>query len=78
MYTLGMMAVADLQLNTVEVRRRREKLGLTLDAAAKAAGLRSRQGWYNIESNPKGNDVTISTLGRIAKALNCAPEDLLK
>lgn len=74
-----MLIVAEeLQLDLKEIRRRREALNLTMEQAADAAGLGSRQGWYNIESGRGGIDVRISTLGRLAKALQCAPDDLLK
>ena len=73
-----MLALADeLQLDLIELRTRREAKGLTLDQAAVAAGFSTRQQWYLIESGRRAN-VTISTLGRLAKALQCSPDDLLK
>lgn len=68
----------ELTLDTAAVKRRRNSLGLTMEQAAKAAGFTGgRQQWNNIENSPK-TDVTLSTLGKLAKALQCEPSDLLK
>jgi transcriptional regulator with XRE-family HTH domain len=73
-----MFAVADLHLDTKKIRQLRNALDLTMEQAAEAAGFTSgRQYWYQLESG-RQTDVPISTLGRIAKALKCKPEDLLK
>ena len=73
-----MLTVADeLQLDLDAIRRRRESIGMSLDQAATAAGFSTRQQWYLIESGRRAN-ITISTLGRLARALQCSPDDLLK
>lgn len=71
------MAEKELSLNRAEMKRLREKLGLTLDDAAKRAGFNNRQQWYKIESGVVA-DVTLKTLGRIARALECPPVKLQK
>ena len=62
--------------DTEKLRALREKLGLTQDEAAKAAGFKSRQAWNNIES---GRQLpTLPTLERIAAAVKVKPKELLK
>jgi transcriptional regulator with XRE-family HTH domain len=67
-------------LDTEKIRQLREKLGLTLEQAADAAGLSSRQAWHNIESGAVGGrrGITLDTLNAVAKALKCDAKDLLK
>lgn len=65
-----------LVLDTKAMKARRTKLGLTMQQAAEAAGLGSKQAWNNIENGGKTN-VELDTLGRIATALKCKPKDLL-
>ena len=49
---------------------------MTLDEAAIAAGLKSRQAWHNVES---GKQIPrLDTLERIAAALGVKAKDLLK
>jgi transcriptional regulator with XRE-family HTH domain len=72
-----MLAVAELALDIAKVRNLRLKLGLTHEQAATAAGFTSRQQWYGIESGRTGTDVSVSTLGKLARALKCDPDDLL-
>jgi transcriptional regulator with XRE-family HTH domain len=72
-----MVAVAETVLDVAKVRQLRLERGLTMDAAAKAAGFSTRQNWYMIESGRSGTDVSVSTLGRLARALDCSPDDLL-
>ena len=50
---------------------------MTLEAAAHAAGLGSRQAWYHIESGSKTN-LMLNTLARVAEALGVHSRDLLK
>jgi transcriptional regulator with XRE-family HTH domain len=64
-------------LDLPKLKERREKLGLTMQQAADAAGLESRQHWYMIESGRKAN-VTLETLAKLAEALRCKSRDLLK
>jgi transcriptional regulator with XRE-family HTH domain len=66
-----------LMLDNQRVKDRREKLSLTMEAAAEAAGMSGRQQWYMIESGRR-DDITLSTLDRIANALKCKAKDLLK
>jgi transcriptional regulator with XRE-family HTH domain len=63
-----------VRLNIADVKRRRLALSLSYAAAAERAGF-SKQQWYNIESG--SGDVRLSTLGSLADALKCEPEDLL-
>lgn len=63
-------------LDVLKMEERRKKLGISQDEAAKRAGLRGKQQWWNIA---QGNgDVLLSTLEKIAAALECKPKDLLK
>ena len=67
-------------LDIEKIKLLREGLGLTHEQAASAAGLKSRQAWYAIESGSAGTKrgVTLDTLNAVAKALNCDAKDLLK
>lgn len=67
-------------LDIEKIKRLRDKLGLTLEAAAEKAGFSSRQHWYNIENGLTGGGkgVTLGTLEKLARALDCKPKDLLK
>lgn len=60
-----------------KIRKLREKLDLTHEAAAAKAGLSSRQAWHNIESGRQPN-LQVNTLEAIAKALGVKAKDLLK
>lgn len=60
-----------------KVRRLREKMDISQGEAAKRAGMSGRQQWYLIESGTR-SDVTMTTLGKLAKALGCKPKDLVK
>ena len=59
-----------MPLNPSKVRARREKLKLTQQQAAKAAGL-LRPNWARIESG-NHTDPNLSTAQRIAEALKCS------
>ena len=72
-----MLTVTDYALDIAKVKQLRLKLGLTMDAAARAAGFSGRQQWYNLESGRSGTDVSVNTLGRLARALKCSTDDLL-
>ena len=63
-------------LDLDKLRRARERKELTQEQAATASGLSSRQAWNNLERGR--TDITLSTLGRIAKALGVRAKDLLK
>ncbi len=67
-------------LNTDWIKSRREALSLTQEQAAEAAGLKSKQHWYAVESGATGgkSGITLGTLNAIAKALKCDPKELLK
>lgn len=64
-------------LDLAKVRELREKRGLTMEQAARAAAMPSRQRWYEIESGVKPN-ITLETLDRMAAALGVKARDLLK
>ena len=64
-------------LDTEKMKKLRIKRGLTMTEAAQAAGMSSRQRWYEIESGRLTN-ITIDTLNRIAAALGVSARDLLK
>ena len=64
-------------LDTAKIRKLREAAGLSQGDAAKKAGLSSRQRWFHIEGGINTN-VTLETLGQIAKALGVKAKDLLK
>ena len=64
-------------LDTKKIKKLRRSLGLTQQEAADGAQIKSRQRWNEIESGTNTN-VTLETLGRIAKALKCKPIDLIK
>lgn len=71
LYTQNMLDVA-------KIKAKREALGLSQAQAAEKAGFGGgRQQWSNIETGTKA-DVTMTTLGKIAKALKCKPAELLK
>lgn len=64
-------------MNTDKIKTLRERLGLSQDDAARKAGFKGRQYWYNIESGKRTN-IKIDTLEAIAKALGVKAADLLK
>jgi len=63
-------------LKTKLIRSKRKELGLTLDAAALAAGMHRRQAWYAIEAG-KNKNVTVKTLKDIARVLKCTAGELI-
>lgn len=63
-------------MNRKEIKRRRLVLGLTLQAAAERAGWKMAQQWKNIEDQKL--DLRASTLEKIARALGCRVDDILK
>jgi len=63
-------------LDLKQLKARRERLGLTLQQAAKRAGFRHRQQWYEIETGRAG-EVRMSTLDKLAEALECSAKDLV-
>lgn len=66
-------------LDTDKMRELREKLGLSMEEAARRAGFASRQRWYEIEAGRGSRtNVKIETLNRIAAALGVKAKDLLK
>jgi len=61
------------------VRIRREQLGLTQDEVAERAGLRyTSQPWISAIERGEKTDVRLSSLQRLAKALECTVDDLLR
>jgi DNA-binding Xre family transcriptional regulator len=65
-------------LNLVEIKARRQALGLTLTQAAIAAGWKDkgRTTWHDIEVGRRQN-ITLDTLAAMATALRCSFHDLL-
>jgi transcriptional regulator with XRE-family HTH domain len=60
-----------------KIKARREKLGLSLaDAARAAGGSTTRTWWHDVEAGRR-TDITVSSLQKMAKALNCPLESLL-
>lgn len=64
-------------VNTREIKRRRSKLGLSMASAAKLAGWKTAQQWANVEYGTK-KDPLVSTMFKVAKALGCKIDDLVK
>lgn len=64
-------------LDTLKIKILREKKGLTMDQAAKLAGMKKAQRWNEFENGDNPN-VTLETLTRLAKALGCDVRDLIK
>ena len=64
-------------IDTLKIKTLREALGWTMQQAADAAGIRSRQRWNDIESGIRPNP-TIDTVQRMAQALGVKVDDLLK
>ena len=66
-------------LDTDKMKELREKLGLSMDEAARRAGFTSRQRWYEIEAGRGSRtNIKLDTLNRIAAALGVKAKDLLK
>ena len=66
-----------MPLDITKMRELREKRGLSLAQAAKAAGFAGRQQWHQIESGQRTN-IELNTLEKIAEALGVKARDLLK
>ena len=64
-------------LDVDQIKQRRLKLGLKIELAAKRAGFSGKLQWYLIESGHR-TDVALSTLDKLAEALECDAKDLLK
>jgi len=65
-------------LDTKKLQALREKLGLSQQQAADAAGMKGgRQQWSSIESGRRSS-ITLATLDKIAAALKCKAKDLIK
>lgn len=64
-------------LDTTKLKAEREKRGLSMAQAAKAASMNSAQAWNKIE-NGDGESLTLRTLNRIATGLKIDAKDLLK
>jgi transcriptional regulator with XRE-family HTH domain len=59
------------------IKALREKLGLSQEAAAIAAGMAGRQNWNAIEAGRHTN-ITVDVLERMATVLKTTAKDLLK
>ena len=66
-----------MPIDTEVIRALRESKKLTLDEAARAAGMKSRQRWFNIESGTSTNP-GIETLEAMAQVLGVSVKRLLK
>ena len=64
-------------IDTEIIRALRDSKKLTLEEAAKAAGMKSRQRWFNIESGASTNP-GIETLEAMAQVLGVSVKKLLK
>ena len=64
-------------VSTTEIRKRRNKLGLSPTQAAKAAGWKTMQQWWDVEHGRRKNP-TVSVMVRIAGVLGCKVDDLLR
>lgn len=64
-------------LDAAKIKRLRELRGMTQDEAARGAGMSGRSQWNDVESGRR-QDVRLSTLEAIARALKVAPSSLLK
>lgn len=64
-------------VNQAEIKRRREKLGLSQSEAAALAGFKSAIQWWDIEKKP-GRDPLVSTMVKVARALGCKVDQLLR
>lgn len=62
------------QINCAFVKVKRKRLGITIAASAKRAGI-SRQHWSNVENNRARPSVEVMI--RMANALRCRPDELL-
>ncbi|HEY8668476.1 MAG TPA: helix-turn-helix transcriptional regulator [Tepidisphaeraceae bacterium] len=65
-----------MPLNVPEIKRKRERLGITQTEAARRAGF-SIQRWNNIEAGRR-TAVNPDALFALAKALECRMEDLMR
>ncbi|HEX8341273.1 MAG TPA: helix-turn-helix transcriptional regulator [Tepidisphaeraceae bacterium] len=66
-----------MSLDYEKIKLLRERLKLTQQEAADAAGLGTRQRWNEIEAGRRTN-IELATLDRIAAALRVKAKDLLK
>jgi transcriptional regulator with XRE-family HTH domain len=64
-------------LNNQRIKTLRKKKGLTMEQAARAAGLKTRQAWARIEAGGQPN-LGIQLLARVAGVLGVKAKDLLK
>lgn len=64
------------KLDRAKMKAMREALGLNQAKAAERAGMTLTR-WSDVESSKGRDNVTLETLGRIAKALECSSADLL-
>jgi transcriptional regulator with XRE-family HTH domain len=64
-------------VNAGEIRRRRKKLGMTQQQAAKAAGWKSAVQWTDIERSKRPNP-SIKTVAAVARALGCKVDQIIR
>jgi transcriptional regulator with XRE-family HTH domain len=65
-----------MRVDTVKIKRLREKKGLSQRQAAEAAGWKTAQQWSAIENGKHGNP-RVKTLGAMATVLGCRVDQLL-
>jgi transcriptional regulator with XRE-family HTH domain len=65
-----------MPLDHRKIAHLRGRLQLTLDEAARRAGLKTRQQWWNIENGTRPN-ISVDTLYRVSRALGCTADDLI-
>jgi len=66
-----------MPINTQKIRELRLAKGWTMEQAAIAAGMDTKQAWYRIETGGQPN-MGVQLLERVAKALGVKAKDLLK
>lgn len=69
--------MVSVAIDVDKIKSLRESRNWTLAEAADAAGMKSRQQWYDVESGRRENP-TIDTVQRIAQALGVKIDDLMK
>ena len=69
--------MARQELDREKMRSLRKALGLNQTQAATRAGWRGRAAWWSDIEKGRKKNVTIETLAKIAKALQCNARDLI-
>lgn len=64
-------------LDYERIRPAREAMGLSIAEAARRAGMKHRQAWYEVEAGKQTN-VTLERLAQVAAVIGLRPRDLVK